>query len=186
MNELVLFDKKGKKRKIFYWAMVGTLIMVAGVNLYNETRQTVIMAEMIEEGGFSDLRAMQEAGEDMSEASPKRMADLGCWQLLDEYYPEIREQTIDIYALSLAKNLYFLYDLTPNNRFFILQNWHGRFSEQVRDEIVEDFQNNQPEYLLSDAVYVPKQELFYIHEVVEGNYHTVAEKYGCTLYQKND
>ena len=85
---------------------------------------------------------------------------------------------------SKLKNLYLMYDLEPNNRFFLVQDWHAYFSPRIREEIVDDFADNMPEYLLTDVEYVPGEDWFVIHDAVESNYHLIEARDGCKLYQR--
>ncbi len=92
---------------------------------------------------------------------------IGYENLLESHLDEIRDSTFTAYADNALKAVYLRYDLTPNNRFFVIQSWHAAMNDDLAKEIHQDFLDNKAEYILVDEV----------SSVREGNINDILGKY---------
>lgn len=104
---------------------------------------------------------------------------LGYENLMDAHLNEIRASTFTAYAGNDGKGIYLRYDLETNNKYFTIQNWHASFSDRVKEDMVSDFKNNMPEYLLAD--YIGDN----LSDIVKKNYTVCDRSDRYVLYKRN-
>ena len=160
LNEIVLFKSKNEAYKFCYAILAGIIIVISHDIILDRSR---VIPDV-----YNKIRA---AGNTKTD----------CENLMDRNIGQIKNTTFTAYGDNPFKNIYLQYNLIPNNKFFVIQNWHQSFSNEARKEIVEDFQNNPPEYLLVGT----KINNEALRETIENNYSISDSEKECKLYQKN-
>lgn len=137
---------------------IATSCMVDTVNIYQDIRAKGV-AELA--FGYEDLVA--EYGEESSASTPT------C-------------QTITTYGYeSTLKSFYLRYDTTPFNRFFVIQDWHAKFSPTIAAAIKEEFSQHPPECILLET----EPSVTVISDLLSRRYTLLAADHGFELYHLN-
>ena len=91
-------------------------------------------------------------------------------------------QELTVYSSNNAtKGLYLRYGITPANRFFVIQDWHGGFSPTTATAIQEEFSSNSPDCLLVKSDSAPQL----ISDLLSQRYTLLAADHGFELYHLN-
>lgn len=106
-----------------------------------------------------------------------------CVNLMDRNITQISNNSFTAYDVNTnnLKNIYLQYNLIPNNTFFTIQDWHSRFSNQIREAIQQDFKDNPPNFILIEN----NTEHSGIQNILDDTYSIYDTENQCTLYQKN-
>ena len=99
---------------------------------------------------------------------------------MDRNIAQIYNNSFTAYGANSLKNVYLQYNLTPNNTFFTIQDWHSRFSNQIREAIQQDFKDNPPNFILIEN----NTERSGIQNILDNAYSIYDTENQCTLYQK--
>lgn len=137
---------------------VATSCMVDTINIYQDIRAKGV-AELA--FGYEDLLA--EYGEESPENVPI------C-------------QTITTYGYyATLKSFYLRYDITPSNRFFVIQDWHAKFSPTIASAVEEEFSQHSPECILLEI----EPGVTVISDLLSQRYTLLAADHGFELYHLN-
>lgn len=137
---------------------VATSCMVDTINMYQDIRAKGV-AELA--FGYEDLLA--EYGEESPENVPI------C-------------QTITTYGYyATLKSFYLRYDITPSNRFFVIQDWHAKFSPTIASAVEEEFSQHSPECILLEI----EPGVTVISDLLSQRYTLLAADHGFELYHLN-
>ena len=137
---------------------ITTSYMVDTVNMYQDIRAKGV-AELV--FGYEDLVA--EYGEESPENTPtcQTITAYGCYATL--------------------KSFYLRYDITPSNRFFVIQDWHAKFSPTIAAAIKEEFSQHPPECILLET----EPGVTAISDLLSQRYTLLAADHGFELYHLN-
>lgn len=137
---------------------VATSCMVDTINMYQDIRAKGV-AELA--FGYEDLLA-EYGGESSENAST-------C-------------QTITTYGYyATLKSFYLRYDITPSNRFFVVQDWHAKFSPTIASAVEEEFSQHSPECILLET----EPGVTVISDLLSQRYTLLAADHGFELYHLN-
>ena len=137
---------------------VATSCMIDTINIYQDIRAKGV-AELA--FGYEDLLA--EYGEESPENVPI------C-------------QTITTYGYGATlKSFYLRYDITPSNRFFVIQDWHAKFSPTIASAVEEEFSQHSPECILLEI----EPGVTVISDLLSQRYTLLAADHGFELYHLN-
>ena len=137
---------------------VATSCMIDTINIYQDIRAKGV-AELA--FGYEDLLA--EYGEESPENVPI------C-------------QTITTYGYGATlKSFYLRYDITPSNRFFVIQDWHAKFSPTIASAVEEEFSQHSPECILLET----EPGVTVISDLLSQRYTLLAADHGFELYHLN-
>ncbi len=109
---------------------------------------------------------------------------IGYEKLLAKHEDEIRAGTFSAFAHNELKSIYLRYDLTPNNRFFIIQSWHASMNEDLAKEVHQDYVDNRAEYLLLDEQSLENE--YNINDVLDEYYEEIDKDGIYHLYRLID
>ena len=104
-----------------------------------------------------------------------------CTNLMDRNITQIYNNSFTAYGANSLKNVYLQYNLTPNNTFFTIQDWHSKFSNQISEEIQQDFKDNPPNFILIEN----NTERSGIQNILDDAYSIYDTENQCALYRKN-
>lgn len=109
----------------------------------------------------------------------KEYDNVGYEQLLN-MIPENEKNSFVAYGGDEFKQLYLLHDIMPCYKYFVIQEWHASFSEQIRDDIHQVFTNGNVTWILSEG----STEV--IQDVLDSRYTVYAEVEQYKLYRLNE
>ena len=102
------------------------------------------------------------------------------WEKLFNEIPEEERDSFVVYGENQLKEIYLLTGTMPYYKYFIVQDWHGGFSDKVHSEIYELFRDGDARWILTDEY----TEI--IGDILETRYelYDTAENY--KLYRLSD
>lgn len=104
----------------------------------------------------------------------KRQA--GYQELLDLIPEEDRGSFIVYGGTPQSKQIYLSNDLLPCKKYFILQEWHAGFSEEVKRDIHEEFASESPQWILTEG------SVDNIRDILDAAYECAGTAEGYGLY----
>lgn len=75
-------------------------------------------------------------------ANYKQYKTVGYEALLSQI-PEKERQSFVVYGFNEVKKLYLLHDLLSNEKYFVIQEWHSKCSNFVKQDIRKTFQKSE-------------------------------------------
>ncbi len=99
------------------------------------------------------------------------------WSYLIEDIPESEKDSIVIYGDNEFKGTYLAYDILPCYKYHIIQDWHGAFSEYVKNDIQATFRSLDAKWILTD----PNCNL--IKDILQDYYYVYDEVGDYKLYR---
>lgn len=100
------------------------------------------------------------------------------WESLVLQIPEKERGSFVAYGDNEFKELYLLMNLMPKYKYFVIQQWHSSFSETIKKDIYEVYNNGDALWILSDGSDDP------IKTVLNDMYYIYDKKGNYTLYKR--
>jgi len=102
---------------------------------------------------------------------------VGYEQLLEQV-PRNELDRFVAYGDNDFKELYLLHDITPNCKYFVIQEWHASFSEYVRNDIYNIFESKEYKWILTSGA------TSNIQSILDSKYYMIDENNKYRLYCK--
>ncbi|MBQ9927584.1 MAG: glycosyltransferase family 39 protein [Lachnospiraceae bacterium] len=106
----------------------------------------------------------------------KQLKIVGYEEIL-KMVPEEELDSFIAYGGNDFKTLYLLNDILPEYKYFVIQEWHGRFSQKTKEDIYEVFANGNVNWILTEG------NANNIQSVLDSKYVLHAEKDKYCLYK---
>lgn len=100
------------------------------------------------------------------------------WESLVLEIPDTEKDSFVAYGGNEFKELYLLMDLMPKYKYFVIQEWHSYFSDDVKENIYEVYDNGDALWILSDGSNQP------INKILNDKYYIYDKKGNYILYRR--
>lgn len=108
-------------------------------------------------------------------ANYKQYKNVGYETLLSQISEEERQSFV-VYGFNEVKELYLLHDLLPNEKYFVIQEWHSKYSDFVKQDIRNTFQKSETKWILTSG------SVENIADILEQRYEVVEKMDSFGLY----
>lgn len=153
LNEIILFEHSDSIRQATYIGMISLMAVVTYNQLLDRATNLVDQYNMIRKAGSEGI---------------------GYEPLMDRHLDEIRNTTFTAYGHNSLKGIYVRYKLVSQNRVPLIQNWLSSFTEDVKKDIYQDFQDNRAEYLLVEDDSA-KDPIYGISDILQKYYQKIDQ-----------
>lgn len=103
------------------------------------------------------------------------------YQKLLEMMPEEERNAFVTYGGGFAdKQIYLLNDILPCEKYFILQEWHAGFSENIKQDIHSEYAECKAEWILT------RDSTETIQDILDKEYELIASEDEYKLYHRKD
>ena len=94
------------------------------------------------------------------------------------YIPEDEKNSFVAYGGNEFKELYLTENILPCYKYFVIQEWHAQYSENMRKNIHDQFATGEAKWILTD------ENVSTIKDVLDNEYIIVAVSGPYTMYSK--
>lgn len=102
------------------------------------------------------------------------------WEALVREIPDNERDSFVANGANALKEVYLVSGLIPAYKYFIIQDWHAKFSETVRKEYRDIYAKGDVKWILTDG------SIDEVRDIIEERYHVYATKDGYSLYRMNE
>jgi hypothetical protein len=143
----------------------------------------VMAAIIVGIAGYSSVRDADSAAVTFRLRQRQTSGDvepLGYEEIVEPHLDEMRDSSVTVYGIGpLTKGFYLRYDIIPNNRFSLIQDWMVLMDPDVLPQVRSDFSEDEPEYVLCE-----KNGYSCIEDYVARDYVLVDENDRYALYER--
>ena len=165
LNEMILLKRKSE---VYNFCSVGLISLLSVVSLNQMTERI----DTLTVNYRKDRNYSAESQDD-------------CDKIMKEQINTIRNSSFVVFNYSPSlKGIYLRYRIIPNNRFLMIQDWHATFTDEAKEQILDDFMLNPPEYVLTDIQDLSNTNSG-IGEILLGSYEKVESNETCRLFRRN-
>lgn len=156
-NELVLLQSK--KPDAFFGAVLLASAMFIGLVYFEQVRDYILLTV----NSYTEIKTG-------AEGAP-------AYDSLMKKIPNLEETSFVAYGHNSLKDIYLRYNINPSSKFFAIQDWHASFSDELKNQIHDSYENSKIDWILAED-----SSTDVISDVLSKKYFLVDSTGGYSLY----